>query len=126
MRSSSESSRRDGHRADAWDTVLDLDPGYFKAYLDLSSPNKPALDAKVRELICVAVDISATHMYRPGARIHIRRALELGATAAELMEVFELASLIGVHSVVEGARLLAENKSANVHKPTEHRAERRF
>jgi alkylhydroperoxidase/carboxymuconolactone decarboxylase family protein YurZ len=98
---------RRGYWSEAWDLVLELDAEYFRSYMELSAGRNPkALDPKVRELVLLAVDITATHLYRPGARIHIKRALELGATTAELMEIFELASLIGVHAVVEGALLL--------------------
>jgi alkylhydroperoxidase/carboxymuconolactone decarboxylase family protein YurZ len=98
---------RRGYWSEAWDLVLDLDADYFRSYMELSAGRSPkALDPKVRELVLLAVDITATHLYRPGARIHIKRALELGATPAEFMEIFELASLIGVHAVVEGALLL--------------------
>ena len=101
---------RRGYWAPAWDAVLKLDPRFFRAYLELSSfPQPGALDAKTRELILLAVDITATHLYRPGAKIHLQNAIDLGATPAELMEVFELASLIGVHAVVEGARMLVDN-----------------
>ena len=60
----------------------------------------------MRELIYTAFDVSATHMFEPGLRQHIRNALALGATREELMEVFELASGIGVEAfavTAEGA-----------------------
>ena len=50
------------------------------------------LEPKVKELIYTAFDASATHMYVPGLRQHIENALGYGATPAEVMEVFELAS----------------------------------
>jgi alkylhydroperoxidase/carboxymuconolactone decarboxylase family protein YurZ len=100
---------RRGYWADAWDQLIEFDPDYFAAYLELSSPSPSSqLDAKTRELICIAIDVAATHLYRPGARIHIRRAIELGASPTEIIEVFELASLIGVHAVVEGVGLLTK------------------
>ena len=52
----------------------------------------------MRELIYTAFDASATHMFEPGLRQHIRNALALGATREELMEVLELASGIGVQA----------------------------
>jgi alkylhydroperoxidase/carboxymuconolactone decarboxylase family protein YurZ len=104
---------RRGYWTPAMELLLTLDEEYFRAYLDLSSP-RGALEPKVREMICIAVDLAASHLYRAGARIHVQRALALGATRAELMEVFELASLIGVHSVLEGAMLMdAEIKQSS-------------
>ena len=61
------------------------------------------LEPKVKELIYTAFDASATHMYVPGLRQHIENALGYGATPAEVMEVFELASTIGIHGYLVGA-----------------------
>ena len=73
------------------------------------------LDAKTRELIYCAIDSATTHLYAPGLKLHIRNAMEHGATPEEIVEVFELAALMGVHTVQKGAdvlmeELIAENK----------------
>jgi alkylhydroperoxidase/carboxymuconolactone decarboxylase family protein YurZ len=83
-----------------WDGLLRLDAEFFAAYTSLSSHpwEHGTLEPKVRELIYTAFDVSATHMFEPGLRQHIRNALALGATREELMEVFELASGIGVEA----------------------------
>ena len=91
-----------------WDGLLRLDPEFFAAYTALSSHpwEHGTLEPKVRELIYTAFDVSATHMFEPGLRQHIRNALAHGATKEELMEVFELASGIGVEAfavTAEGA-----------------------
>ena len=57
----------------------------------------------MKELIYTAFDASATHMYVPGLRQHIENALGYGATPAEVMEVFELASTIGIHGYARRA-----------------------
>ena len=57
-----------------------------------------SLEPKVKEFIYCAFDASATHMFEVGLRQHIANALRYGASAEELMEVFELASGIGVES----------------------------
>ena len=64
------------------------------------------LEPKVKELIYTAFDCSATHMFEPGLRQHIRNALAYGASAAEIMEVFELASGIGAKAFALGAPAL--------------------
>ena len=66
------------------------------------------LEPKVKEFIYCAFDASATHMFAPGLRQHIANAIRYGATGAELMEVFELASGIGVESFALGLPALAE------------------
>jgi alkylhydroperoxidase/carboxymuconolactone decarboxylase family protein YurZ len=89
--------------------MMELDPGMFKRYVDYSSAIfKGPLPPKVAEFILIAVDASVTHMFEPGLRAHMRRALELGATKEELLEVCELVSLIGIHGSTLGISVLAE------------------
>ena len=47
-------------------------------------------------------------MYVPGLRQHIENALGYGATPAEVMEVFELATPIGIHTFTSGLPILLE------------------
>ncbi len=97
-----------------WDGLLALDPDFFEAYLDFSAVpwTTGVLEPKVKELIYTAFDVSATHLYIPGLRQHIRNALELGATAEELMEVFELASTIGIKTFALGGPILLDELDA--------------
>lgn len=90
--------------------MLDLDPELFHRYLEFSAPfwKKGPLPPKVREFIIIAVDASVTHMFEPGIRAHIRRALELGATQDELLQIFELISGLGIHRYTLGISVLAE------------------
>jgi alkylhydroperoxidase/carboxymuconolactone decarboxylase family protein YurZ len=41
-------------------------------------------------------------------RLHIRRALRQGATAAELLEVMQLVAHLGIHACVIGVPLIVE------------------
>ena len=84
----------------AAEELLRLNPSYFARVLDFTAHawRRGPLEPKVKEFIYCAFDCSATHMFAPGLRQHIANALRYGATAAELMEVFELASGIGVES----------------------------
>jgi alkylhydroperoxidase/carboxymuconolactone decarboxylase family protein YurZ len=93
-----------------WDDMLRFDPAFFKAYLDLSSTpwRSGPLEPKVKELIYIALDASPTHLYEPGLRIHVRNALKLGATAAEIVEVLELSTTIGIHSCTVGLPILTD------------------
>jgi alkylhydroperoxidase/carboxymuconolactone decarboxylase family protein YurZ len=95
---------------DAWERILELDAGFLRAYLNWAAvpARHRALDPKVRELVLVAVDAAATHLYVPGIRQHVRSALELGASAGELMEVLELTSTLGIHACNIGVPLLIE------------------
>jgi alkylhydroperoxidase/carboxymuconolactone decarboxylase family protein YurZ len=97
-----------GFWAPIWDDFLEFDPDFFEAYTEFSSvPSRHgALSPKTRELILIAVDVAATHLHANGARSHIRNAIKLGATREEIMEVFELVSVLGIHSTAMGAPML--------------------
>lgn len=99
-----------GYWAPFWDDMLELDPHFFEAYTAFSAVpwSHGTLEPKVRELIYVAIDASATHMYEPGIRQHIRNALNAGATRAEIMEVIELVSVLGIHACTVAAPILLE------------------
>jgi len=101
-------------KEDSWGPVLRLDPDFFEAYMNYSSVpwKKGVLDPKVKELIYIAIDASCTHMHSVGTRVHIKNALKLGATKEEIMEVFELISVLGVHSVTMGVPILLEELKA--------------
>lgn len=103
-----------GYWSELWDDTLRLDPDFFESYLNFSSVpwRKGVLEPKVRELIYVAIDVSTTHLYDPGTRIHMRNALRYGATEAELMEVMELTSVLGIHSATSGVPILVEELKA--------------
>ncbi|MFT3866649.1 MAG: carboxymuconolactone decarboxylase family protein [Solirubrobacterales bacterium] len=105
-----EFERRRGFWAPIWDQILDADPHYFSAYLDFSSVpwEGGALEPKVKELIYIAIDAATTHLHADGTRVHIRNALRHGATKAEIMEVLELISVLGFHSVALGVPILNE------------------
>jgi alkylhydroperoxidase/carboxymuconolactone decarboxylase family protein YurZ len=97
-----------------WEGLLELDAGFFEAYLRFSSvpwENGP-LEPKIKELIYVAIDSSTTHLYEPGLRQHISNAIRHGATRQEIMEVFELTSVLGIHTCTMGIKVLLEESGA--------------
>jgi alkylhydroperoxidase/carboxymuconolactone decarboxylase family protein YurZ len=89
-----------------WDPMLLLSPAFMEAYMGYSSHawRTGTLEPKVREFIYIAIDVSVTHLHEPGTRQHIRNAFRHGATVTEIVEVMELASLVGIHSF---ARVMA-------------------
>jgi alkylhydroperoxidase/carboxymuconolactone decarboxylase family protein YurZ len=87
-------------------------PDYMVALTELSTEswaNGP-LSPKVRELICVAIDCTVNHTYESGLRMHIRNALRHGASSAEIVQVFQLAGLMGLEGYLVGAQTLAEDR----------------
>ena len=97
-----------------WDEMLELDPEIFEAYTEFSSVpwRGGTLAPKVKEFVYIAFDASATHLYVPGLRLHMRNAVRLGATTAEIMEVLEIASVIGIHAATVAAPILQEELRA--------------
>jgi alkylhydroperoxidase/carboxymuconolactone decarboxylase family protein YurZ len=93
-----------------WETLLREDPDFFEHFLNFSSYPfiRGSLPPKVKELVLIAVNAATTHLYEPGLRIHIANALKAGATKEEILEVFELVSLIGMHSCSLGIPVLLE------------------
>ena len=105
-----EFQRVRGTWGEAWQDILELDPEYLAAYLQLSAVpwRKNHLDDKVKEFIYITLDAAATHLYVPGLRPHIEAALGFGATPEEIMEVLALTSTLGIHAVNVGVPLLVE------------------
>ncbi|KAK4239523.1 Metallo-hydrolase/oxidoreductase [Achaetomium macrosporum] len=95
---------------EGWASLLSLDPPFFSASLSLASVprRKSHLSRKNQELISLAVDSAATHLYAPGIRKHVSAALKEGASVDEVLEVIELSSTLGIHACNIGVPLLVE------------------
>lgn len=105
-------TKKRGYWSDIWDSVLRLSPEFFEGYTQFSSvpfmEGHNYLDAKTKELIYVAIDCSTTHLFQHGLKVHIQNAVKYGATEYEIMEVFELAALMGIQTTMKGADVLVE------------------
>jgi len=103
-----------GYWHDFWNEILELDPEMFAAYTEFSSVpwRTGALTPAEKELIYISYDIAATHLYVPGTKLHIRNALDHGATPEQIIEVMELSSLLGLHGVTTAVPILAEELAA--------------
>lgn len=97
-----------------WDerlqAVLELDAEFLAAYSRLAGvpARTGALPEKVQHFIRLAVAANSTHLYLPPVRGHIRRALDAGATPAELMEVLECCATLGIHAMNIGVPILVD------------------
>ena len=93
-----------------WDMLEELDPDYLEAFLAFRAvPQKNGpLPQKTKELIFIAINAATTHLWAPGVRRHMQNALREGATKEEILEVLQLTSIMGVHSMTLGAPILAE------------------
>ena len=106
----------------SWGQLLRLDPEFFEAYTIYSSKPwiKGSLPPKIKELIYVAIDASCTHLHATGLRLHIKNALKYGATKDEIMEVFELVSVLGIHTLTLGVPILVEELKASGKEETDN------
>jgi alkylhydroperoxidase/carboxymuconolactone decarboxylase family protein YurZ len=103
-----------------WDPFYDLDRDWTEKFMTaaLTPMQSGVLDPKVVEFLAIAVDASCTHMYAPGVRRHIRKALDLGATREEIAAVLQCVSVLGIHAMSLGAPILLEELAARERQST--------
>ncbi|MEO6512134.1 MAG: carboxymuconolactone decarboxylase family protein [Nocardioides sp.] len=103
-------TRQRGYWNPTWDEMLELTPEMLEAYTDFSShPWRTGhLTPLEKELVYIAFDTSSTHLYRVGLKLHIENALGYGGTPEQVLEVMEIAVLIGMKAVTVGAAILQE------------------
>lgn len=108
----SDALHANGYWNPHWDPIAQVDKVWMEKFLNMGLHGKHVLDPKTYELIAIAVDASCTHMYAPGVRTHIRKALELGVTYEEIAAVLQLTSVLGIHTMSMGAPILLEEVAA--------------
>lgn len=98
-----------------WEPFFALDPAWTERFMAMATMPMVSgvLDAKTIEFLAIAVDASCTHLYGPGVRRHIRKALDLGATREEITAVLQLTSVLGIHTMSLGAPMLLEELAAH-------------
>ncbi|MBK8375663.1 carboxymuconolactone decarboxylase family protein [Sphingorhabdus sp.] len=106
----SDAARASGGWNTAWDEAAAFDAEWMEKFLDMGTLplRKGVLDPKMYEFLAIAVDASCTHLYSPGVRRHIGKALDLGATPEEIMAVLQAVAVLGIHSVALGAPILVD------------------
>ncbi|MBI1330288.1 MAG: carboxymuconolactone decarboxylase family protein [Alphaproteobacteria bacterium] len=112
--------RRQGEFNEAWDSIAAADAAWLESFLAMGTRPRLSgvLDPKTWELIAIAVDASCTHLYAPGVRRHIRKALDLGATPQEIMAVLEGVAVLGIHSCALGFPILADELATRTNSNT--------
>ena len=63
---------------------------------------------QLKECIYIAIDAFTTRLYEPGLRQHISNALKYVATQEEIMEVFEMVSVLGIYTCTMGMPVLMD------------------
>jgi alkylhydroperoxidase/carboxymuconolactone decarboxylase family protein YurZ len=92
------------------EALLKLNPAFLSLYANYAghAAEYGPLSRRMCELIYVALDGSATHLFRSGLKLHMELALESGATAQEIVEVLQLATAQGLDGCFIGTSILAE------------------
>ena len=92
------------------ETLLQASPQFvaqYARYAGYPAQNGP-LSERMVELVYVALDASSTHMFEAGLVTHMQRALEVGASAADIFDVLHLVAVQGLVCVGAAAEILQE------------------
>ncbi len=111
-----------------WESFAALDPAWTERFIALAM--RPAvsgaLDTRTLELVGIAIAASGALPDRAMLRRHTRRALDAGATRAQITAVLQLASLQGLRSLCLGAPILLDELAASAHSlPVVHKPKQR-
>ena len=92
------------------ETMLEARPGFVQHYARYAGhpARSGPLSARMVELIYVALDSSSSHLFESGLHTHMKRALEVGATQADIFDVLHLVAVQGVASVCTATDILGE------------------
>jgi alkylhydroperoxidase/carboxymuconolactone decarboxylase family protein YurZ len=103
-----ETEHANGNWHPSWDSSARLDPVWTEKAIAVSivPTVSGALDPKTVEFIHIALNLALR--YPAGARKHIRRALQSGATREEITTVLQLACLPALQDMQLGAPILLE------------------
>ena len=99
-----EFSANHGDISRHWKDLRTTCPEFFTAYAKLEAVpfRRGSLAGKTRELVMLAINAAVTHLNRDEVRHHMRGALHHGATPAEILEVLQLVSVLGIHAISIG------------------------
>jgi alkylhydroperoxidase/carboxymuconolactone decarboxylase family protein YurZ len=92
------------------ETMLEVCPDFVSQYARYAghTAQAGALSQRMVELIYVALDASASHLFETGLHTHMKRALEVAATPDDIFDVLHLVTVQGVSSACQAADILAE------------------
>ncbi|UWR39579.1 carboxymuconolactone decarboxylase family protein (plasmid) [Sulfitobacter sp. W074] len=108
------------------EAILRTNPEFlsrYAAYAGHPARTGP-LSKRMIELIYLALDSSATHLYSNGVRTHLCLAFEAGATVPDVLDVLRIVTEQGLDAVYDGAQILAEEAGIDLsgNLPSELRA----
>lgn len=97
-----------GYWVEEFEGLAMFSPDFLEAHLaaGVLVAKAGVIPTLLSELIAIAIDVSATHLYEPGLRLHIKNALKVGATKEQIGAVIQIVSTLGVQSLLVGLPLL--------------------
>jgi alkylhydroperoxidase/carboxymuconolactone decarboxylase family protein YurZ len=112
--------RKRGYWVEFNDGLLKYSQSFLETYMKYAAlpAAEGPLPPRMVELVYVAVDASATHMFGEGLLIHTRLALARGATPTEVVETLQLATAQGVEGVAMGVEILVDELKKAGHDTT--------
>ena len=92
------------------ETMLEACPGFVQQYARYAGhpARSGPLTERMVELIYVALDTSSSHLFEAGLHTHMKRALEVGASRADIFDVLHLVAVQGIAHVCQATDILAE------------------
>ena len=92
------------------ETMLQACPGFVEQYARYAGyPARTGpLSQRMVELIYIGLDASSSHLFESGQQTHMKRALEVGATQADIFDVLHLVAVQGIANVCQATYILAE------------------
>ena len=104
-----------GHWPEWLDLAMHVAPDFGEAFVELTMKpwRESALDAKTKAFVLIAVYSAPTMRNEEYLREYIRLALTHGASALEISEVMQTASVISIHTYSVGVPILRELMKKN-------------
>lgn len=89
-------------------------PAFFDAYRAVGSTiwRGDGLEPKWRELVLIVADMSTTHLYTKGARLHVQNALRYGATPQQVVAALALTVTYATRALDLGLAALVRHRPA--------------
>lgn len=91
-------------------TLLQENPGFVAQYATYAGypASTGPLSARMVELIYVGLDASGSHLFGAGLQTHMQKAVEAGASTADIFDVLHLVAVQGGMCVAQAAQQLSE------------------
>ena len=82
------------------DAMLRLSPDIFVGFFDYCAIpwRSGTVRAKVKELASIACDAAPSHRFRPGFRVHLRNAIQLGVGRNAIVQALDIAAAAPEHT----------------------------